>query len=72
MGGAPDARVHTLGGAWTPTRFSSVGSLVKPMASFSIALTNPSCRLTILTDLGVGFLPPMIGDGCSTGLGDES
>jgi len=35
-----------------------VGSQAIPNASFSITSANSSCRLTILTDLGVGFLPP--------------
>ena len=35
-----------------------VGSQAIPNASFSIPSANSSCRLTILTDLAVGFLPP--------------
>src|SRR6266511_2690649 len=55
-------------------RVWSVGSRASPNASFSATSANSSCKLTILTDLGVGFLPPYWPN-CmpsSVGVGGES
>ena len=68
VGGTPEARVQTLGGAFGPLRGCSVAPLSERVCC-PVRRPNESCKFTIRTERGVGLRPPTTGAG-STGLGD--